>query len=197
MSLWATALPGVVQDSPVQSLWNVAKVTYPFSLALVGLPILAVLAASLAVAPRFAWAQPSDTRPIMRWNKWAIAEAIAIPVVIYFTAALIATGAPKQIAFMFSHGAFDEVVEWAPVSQDSWPLNQRLGLYYVHSFATDPRGGTYFRIRSDSHWASHGITTHGLVKDPNDEGTPYGFADYELTPIAGGWCWFEASRGSS
>ncbi len=179
LALWASIYPGV------DSVWEIAVATSPLSQVFIVLPVLAMAAAPLVLPDLMTEARTWAARPAAEWSLWAVAEAIAIPSVIVLTGVLLFAGAPRHAAFLWSRSALDAAAGDGPRS-----LDNRLGLYSVESRIRDPRGGTYFRLRSEPTEVD-GII-YGLVKNPNKEGDPYGDFGYRLTPISADWYWFRS-----
>lgn len=102
---------------------------------------------------------------------------------------------PRRIAFTASRADFKAMIAHAPVQESAAPLNQRLGLYVVTDYATDPRGGTYFRVYQTSGFMRD-TRSYGFVLKPNRGGTPYGGESYKLHPLGNGWYWFRAAEES-
>lgn len=118
--------------------------------------------------------------------------AIATAVMVLATQIGLALNWPMRAAFALSEGAFLAQVNDAPVAENSFsefPLNQRLGLYYVTYYATDSRGGTYFQT------GAHGFfpAPHGFAFQPNDQGSPFGDDIYHIEPVQKDWYWFRAT----
>jgi hypothetical protein len=79
-----------------------------------------------------------------RW-RWLVLS----PIVVTLSLVLIWFGIPRRVAFLLSRPAFERLVATAPVSTyEVEPLGQRLGPYSAYRYATDPRGGVYFRTHA-------------------------------------------------
>ena len=118
--------------------------------------------------------------------------AIATTIMVLVTQISLAFNWPMRGAFALSEGAFLAQVNDAPVTENSFsefPLNKRLGLYYVTYDATDSRGGTYFQT------GAHGFfpAPHGFAFQPNDQGSPFGDDVYHIEPVQKDWYWFRAT----
>ena len=91
-----------------------------------------------------------------------------------------------RLGFAISHGPLERAVTMgskAPV---------RAGLYDILDIAHDPRGGVYLKTGETPNWID--TESFGFVKDPNPEGSPFGNADYTLTPLSAGWYAFAANN---
>ena len=108
---------------------------------------------------------------------------------------LILNGMPRRVAFVVSQPAFQRHVAKAPVSEHGGvALGRMLGVYYVDRYATDPRGGVYFRTHAGADGIGPDTMTYGFAFRPNSEGTPYGRAGYHYSHIIGDWYVFSASN---
>ena len=63
---------------------------------------------------------------------------------------------------------------------------------HIDRFATDPRGGVYFRTRTHPDGFSTGRMSHGFSYRPNAAGSPFGDSKYTLSYIVGDWYAFQA-----
>ncbi|QDU86898.1 hypothetical protein Pla175_02520 [Pirellulimonas nuda] len=184
LALWASAYPGVLGDFGSQCV----------VFCLVRWPQVVLLLLLLLISPLLFW---NILRKVFNTSRCGWLDfwlACTIPGVIALAWLTALTGTPKRLGFEYSRDAFDAQVAEARPSERPLALNKRLGIYQVDEWATDPRGGTYFRVNSG--WdGAFGINfvSYGLVKDPNNKGTPFGAASYKLTPIDAGWHWFQAS----
>ena len=121
-------------------------------------------------------------------------QAVAIPVVIVVTLALLRMHAPQRIAFTLSRPAFDAAISSVPTSEHvGIPANLRFGVYKVDEYAADPRGGVFFRVHRGHDGIGPDIISYGFVFKPNRHGTPFGAASYATRHLAGDWYWFRAS----
>ena len=121
-------------------------------------------------------------------------EALAIPILAFVALAMLVTDVPRQIAFLASKSAFDVAVESAPVSKYGVPFSRRLGVYKVDEWATDPRGGVYFRVHSGADGIGPDVMSYGFALKPNSKGSPFGRADYATYRLIGDWYVFMASN---
>ncbi|MEM6714971.1 MAG: hypothetical protein AAF622_07850 [Cyanobacteria bacterium P01_C01_bin.147] len=185
--LWGSMWPGRLED--IVFLTIILGTT----LVIVVIPVF------IAIAVIF-WRR--NQRPATRLTRAAVKHqrrqyplkqvAIATALIILVTHISIKLNWPMRVAFGLSEGAFLAQVNEAPVTETSFsefPLNQRLGLYYVTYYATDSRGGTYFQT------GAHGFfpAPHGFAYQPNDQGSPFGDDIYHVEPVQKDWYWFRAT----
>lgn len=101
---------------------------------------------------------------------------------------------PRRLAFMISRSAFEQTRVQFPVSgTGKMTLNRKLGFYTVDEYATDPRGGIYYRIYSGGSGIGLDTTSYGFVYQPNREGSPFGAANYQVFHLDENWYWFRVS----
>ena len=124
-------------------------------------------------------------RRVPRWQLWATAT------VALATCAALWLELPLRAAFWASREAFDEALGALPDDGAEW--HQRLGVYRVWDVRSDPRGGTYFRVRTGSDGIGPDVVSHGFVRGPNLDGSPYGAGGYRISRLAGDWYRFRAS----
>jgi hypothetical protein len=102
-------------------------------------------------------------------------------------------GAPRRLAFLHARPAFEASLAAAPPAYSGGRrVDRRLGVYHVDRFATDPRGGIYFRTRTGPDGFYTGSMTHGFSYRPNRAGSPFGDSKYALSPVVGDWYSFRA-----
>ena len=87
---------------------------------------------------------------------------------------------------------FDELVE-EPKSIRGEPIERRVGFWIVDSLAQEPRGGMYFRTFSRPAGFVDTLS-YGFVHQPNDQGSPFGAAGYEVDSLGRDWYTFVASN---
>jgi hypothetical protein len=105
---------------------------------------------------------------------------------------LCATALPQRLTFFACRNQFDRVI----VDLDVLPRSQVerwFGLYYVHGYDTDSRGGTYFQTYQGTDGIGPDILTSGFAWKPNREGSPYGNSQYSIQWLFGNWYSFSAS----
>lgn len=101
---------------------------------------------------------------------------------------------PLRIAFAASRASFENMVPQAKPSEfQGTPLNRRLGAYEVDEYASDPRGGVYFRVYRGRDGIGPDAMSYGFAHKPNLQGTPFGAARYRVFPLGHDWCWFYVS----
>jgi hypothetical protein len=124
-------------------------------------------------------------------RRWRATGAL----VLGLNCALLWCGAPQRLAFLYARSAFEESIAEAPPAYSSAKTNaRRLGLYRMDRFATDPRGGVYFRTRSGPDGFHIGKMSYGFSHRPNPAGSPFGDERYALSHVVGDWYSFQASE---
>jgi hypothetical protein len=155
-----------------------------FLLSLLVIPIVCVVAfVGVIVLSR-----KGDSRGLrMPWFRVAVVFAL-----LFGTYVLLKFYVPRRIAFAASRASFEEMIPQATPSLDQGtPLNRFLGLYRVDEYAADPRGGVYFRVYSYLVFVDR--MSYGFAYKPNQNGTPFGAAQYRLFSMGNDWYWFRAS----
>lgn len=172
--------PGLLSDLLLQAFFSSAYiVVYSGPILLIAALITVIVLAARGVFRGFR----------MPWKQIGIAAAIFTA-----TGAAIVFYLPCRVAFACSRPAFDALVApAAPSRTGGQTLNKRLGVYFVDEFATDPRGGAYFRVYKGPDGFGPDTISYGFVHQPNPDGTPFGAKGYQTYPLGGGWYWFEAS----
>ncbi len=99
---------------------------------------------------------------------------------------------PRRIAFAASRSAFEQLLP-KTASSGVVSLHRRVGYFPVESFASDPRGGVYFRVYSGMDGFGPDVMSYGIVYKPNPSGSPYGNAEYRVFPLDKDWFWFRVS----
>jgi hypothetical protein len=123
-----------------------------------------------------------------------VREAIACPIVAAVTIILLVANVPMRLGFLLSRSAFQAAAPSAPSSQHGGVhLDRRLGIYKVDEYATDSRGGVFFRIHAGPDGIGPDTMSYGFVWKPNHIGTPFGAAHYVVRHLAGAWYYFEVS----
>jgi len=74
------------------------------------------------------------------------------------------------------------------------PLDRWLGIYHVDEWASDQRGGVYFRTGTGPDGIGPDTMSYGFVYRPNREGSPFGASHYMVRRLGGDWYWFRASN---
>jgi hypothetical protein len=130
------------------------------------------------------------------WGRGAaipLTQILMAPVMVCATYAALKLYIPRRIAFRASMNSFAKQLPNAPApDRHEVPLGKWLGLYHVDQFASDKRGGIYFRTGT----AADMIDTYsyGFVYRPNLYGSPFGNAYYVIRPITKDWYWFQANN---
>lgn len=113
--------------------------------------------------------------------------------VLFGTYGLIKFYIPRRIAFAIYRPQFQQLVADAPSRDRYFNLNEWLGIYYVDAYATDSRGGHYFRVYRGVAGFGPDTMSYGFCFNANPEGTPFGNAHYRTYRLGNGWEWFRAS----
>ncbi|RZM77220.1 hypothetical protein [Leptolyngbya iicbica] len=119
--------------------------------------------------------------------------AIATAIFVVFTYVALSHHWPMRVAFGLSKPAFTARLADAPVTDQNFsefPLNERLGVYYVTYYAADSGGSVYFQTGFHGFWAA----PHGFAYQPNDQGSPFGHTGHFFAPVAKDWYLFRASH---
>ena len=99
---------------------------------------------------------------------------------------------PQRLAFFACRSRFDRIIADSGArprgSAEVW-----FGLYYVHGYETDSRGGTYFQTCQGADGIGPDTLTSGFVWQPNPVGSPYGNSQYSTQWLFGDWYSFSAS----
>ncbi|MEM8484291.1 MAG: hypothetical protein AAF564_02020 [Bacteroidota bacterium] len=106
---------------------------------------------------------------------------------------------PERLMLLPSKSNFYSVLNLLPASHE-YPttLNRRIGWFKVESYATDPRGSTYFMIYQTNDFID--TISHGLCYDPTGDCAfpsdfiEYGIAHYKAMSLGDGWYWFSTSN---
>ena len=137
---------------------------------------------------------------VLRWRKglelpptpWVQLVIVAAGLVL--TAGLLVVGVPRRLAFRLSRPAFEEVLQEARSSPGGMlDVDRWLGIYEVDECAVDERGGVYFRTYECQAGIWVDRMSFGFVHEPNEEGSPFGAADYHGYRVSGDWYVFEAN----
>jgi hypothetical protein len=100
---------------------------------------------------------------------------------------------PRRLGFLHARRDFEALVLIAPrAGATSDTLERRAGLYQVHRWAADFRGGIYFATGSAPCGFKSGKLTHGFSYRPNPAGSPFGNQNYALCHMIGDWYVFLA-----
>ena len=119
---------------------------------------------------------------------------LAAAALVFLTMGLVLLGVPLRIAFAFTRPSLQPLAEAAAASGiDDVELGRRCGPYFVDHYASDPRGGVYFRTHTGPDGISPDTMSYGFAFKPNDEGSPFGAAWYTCYYLSGDWYAFKAS----
>jgi hypothetical protein len=121
-------------------------------------------------------------------------RAAVVLILLFGTYVVLKLYVPRRIAFMASSAAFEQMVSQAtPSGYQGTPLNRRLGIYDVDEYASDPRGGVYFRTYQGGDGIGPDVMSYVFAHKPNRQGTPFGAAHYRVFRLGNNWYWFHAS----
>ena len=116
------------------------------------------------------------------------------PVLVSFTFLSLVFYVPRRVAFIVVQGEFEQQLPAAPpTGAGEVDLDRSFGPYHVDRWASDERGGIYFRTGTGPDGFIDSMS-YGFAYRPNAEGTPFGSARLQLGRIGGGWYWFKASN---
>jgi hypothetical protein len=89
---------------------------------------------------------------------------------------LFLLAAPQRIGFLTARPAPNALLATAPASPYAGgaAMDRRVGIYRVDAYATDPRGGMYFRTASETDGIGPDTVSYGFVFRPNRTGSPFG-----------------------
>jgi hypothetical protein len=177
--LAAGIYPGILADLTLILFLS----AFVFSIVLIPIGILLAIAGLIMVLR-----QGGMPRLPLPWKHLALAAIIIIA-----TAALLALDLPARLAFAAVRTRFESLA-LAQQRGENLSLPQRLGPYRIDHCASDPRGGTYFRIYRSRIPLGPDTISFGFAHQPNPIGSPYGRAGYTLSALTGDWHIFRASN---
>ena len=122
-----------------------------------------------------------------------VRRVLVAPLMVCVTYAALRFYIPRRVAFAVVCPEFARHVAAAPVSESGVPLDRRLGIYRVDEYATDARGGTYFRTGYTADGIGPDRLSYGFAHRPNGAGSPFGAARYRVWRLSRDWYWFRAS----
>lgn len=159
-------------------------------LSFVAVPVLGIILGIAGLVVLLVLARRGSLkRPKIPWRRIAVVVTI-----LFSTYVAIKFYVPRRIAFAVSRSAFEQLVLQAPKSdRHGTPLNRWVGIYCVDEYATDPRGGVYFRVHIGPDGIGPDCMSYGFTYAPNTKGTPFGAARYRLFELGNDWYWFCAS----
>ncbi len=158
--------------------------------ALLALPCIALLGLAWLLIGSRSLPPPWGTRANVR--VWTILVA---PVLVCTTLVMLRYYIPRRVAFMAHERAFERMLPSAPpAGSGATPLERRLGIYHVDEWATDERGGVYFRTGTGIDGIGPDTMSYGFAHQPNRTGSPFGASEYEVRRLFGNWYWFRASN---
>jgi hypothetical protein len=168
----------------------VADVLFDFPFLLLSLPVFGswfLLLVGLGLRDLKVGSQSENRR---RWGIWSAA-------VMFVTLALLWLNVPQRIAFAFWSLELEPLIGQVPTGTH-FDANQqeiiRVGPYRVDAYATDERGGVYFRTHTGPDGLGPDRMSYGFAFRPNREGSPFGNDDYHHRYLFGDWYAFAASN---
>jgi hypothetical protein len=169
-----SAVPGVLEQVP-----NTVRLV-------VGGPLL--LFAS-GIASWHFFGPPRPGRPRRRGHALIILLCIAV------TTLLLLTSVPRRLLFRQHQAEFEALLPQAPPPGNHAVigLNADLNIFWIDQWGTDARGGTYFRTVSGRDQGRAERRSFGFAYQPNEQGSPFGDAGYELQHLTGDWYSFSAT----
>lgn len=134
---------------------------------------------------------------LMRQNRLAMLlrlrkQAVILFVMLIGTIGLLKLYVPRRIAFALSRSSFERIAA-STAPENVLQQGRYVGVYFVDKFATDIRGGMFFRIHRGADGLGPDEMSYGFALRPNREGTPFGAAEYRLFSLGGDWYWFKVS----
>lgn len=125
-----------------------------------------------------------------RWGLWSAG-------IMFATLALLWFHVPQRIGLSFCHGELRRYVDDAPADEfRGTELGLQIGLYQVDRYARDERGGVYFRTATGPDGIGPDQMSYGFAFRPNNEGTPFGNANYRRRHLFAQWYAFAVSDDS-
>lgn len=114
--------------------------------------------------------------------------------ILFFMLGIFVSNTPRCLGLIFSRPAFESIVNQVSIEnigESKW-LNRYFGIYYVEQYASDIRGGVYFRTNTKSVFGRE-KNSYGFVYQPNTQGSPFGNANYAYQRLIDDWYSFSAS----
>jgi hypothetical protein len=169
-----SAVPGVLEQVP-----NTVRLV-------VGGPL--VLFAS-GLASWHLLGPPRPGRPRRRGH------ALIVLLCIAGTTLLLLNSVPRRLLFRQHRQEFEALLPMAPPpgNHQVIGLNADLSIFWIDQWGTDARGGTYFRTVSGRDQGRAEKRSFGFAYQPNEQGSPFGDAGYELQHLTGDWFSFAAT----
>jgi hypothetical protein len=172
LAVWPGLLEAAVFDIPLVFV----------SVPLLGCWFILLVASALRDLARM----PGSAR---RRRKWGLASAT----VMFAMMGLLWFQVPQRVGLSFCTPRLQELVDAAPRGGGVQELGERVGPYRVDVYGGDPRGGVYFRTRTEQAGLSPDQMSYGFAFRPNGRGTPFGNAYYQLRHLFGDWYGFTVS----
>ena len=158
--------------------------------ALLALPCIGLLGLGWLLTASRALPPPWGTRADV--PVWTMPVA---PVLVCTTFAMLLFYVPRRVAFMAHERAFERMLPAAPAAGSmTTTLGRRVGIYYIDEWATDERGGVYFRTGTGPDGIGPDTMSCGFAYQPNRSGSPFGASEYAVRRLFGHWYWFRASN---
>jgi hypothetical protein len=125
-----------------------------------------------------------------RHQRWGVRSAG----VMLGTLALLWLHVPQRAALAFCYADLGQLVEGAPAAGfRGEELGRQVGPYRVDRYATDERGGVFFRTATGADGIGPDEMSYGFAFRPNGRGAPFGNARYRQRHLFGDWYAFAAS----
>lgn len=106
--------------------------------------------------------------------------------------ALLAFDVPQRLVFAFSKSSLEDLADAALIDHVAKARGPVVaGAYHVDTYVVDERGGVYFRTCVGNDMID--TLSFGFAFHPNQDGTPFGNAHYELRHLSGEWYAFSVS----
>jgi hypothetical protein len=167
----------------------IENVLFDFPFVLLSLPMLGswfLLLVGLGLRDLKGVSRTNNRR---RWGMWSAA-------IMFATLALLWLNVSQRIAFAFYFSELEPLVGQVPKGPH-FDANQqetiRVGPYRIDAYATDERGGAFFRTHTGPDGVGPDRMSYGFAFRPNREGTPFGNDDYQRRHLFGDWYAFTAS----
>jgi hypothetical protein len=169
----------------VMSLW---PGTLRGCVALLALPCIALLG--------LAWLLTASRTLPPPWGTSArvsLGSIVVAPILVGTTLVTLVFYIPRRIVFIPCEPRFEQMLPSAPPADTRAALGRRLGIYHVDEWATDARGGVYFRTGTGPDGIGPDTMSYGFAYQPNRAGSPFGASRYMIRRLFGDWYWFRAS----
>lgn len=113
------------------------------------------------------------------------------------TGMLLVLRVPMKLAFEGAKPQLEHLLQQLaaqPPEHQRSATMQKAGRFNIDEYAADPRGGIYFRTYTSIIIHSPDTISWGFAYRPNQQGSPFGAADYMLIPLGNDWYCFRANN---